>query len=183
MRYKHLLLSACSFLLCTVMMAQSAPQSADEILDEAYKQAAKEKKNVFVLFHASWCGWCHKMDTAMNDPLVKKSFTDQYVIKHMVVYESKDKKGLENPGAENLLKKYKGNDLGIPYWFIFDKEGKMLADSKIRPEGGGLETGDNTGCPASEKEVEHFIKVLKSTSSIKPAQLEIIRKRFRENEK
>jgi thiol-disulfide isomerase/thioredoxin len=182
MKFKLLLLSVCSFLLCNEVMAQASPPSADEILNIAYKQAAKEKKNVFVIFHASWCGWCHKMDTAMNDPLVKKFFTDNYVVKHMVVYESKDKKKLENPGAEDLLKKYKGNDQGIPYWFIFDKEGRMLADSKIRAEGGGLETGDNSGCPASEKEVEHFVKVLKATSPLKPAQLEIIRKRFRENE-
>lgn len=182
MKFKLLLLPVFSFLLCNAVIAQTSPQSADEILNVAYKQAAKEKKNVFVIFHASWCGWCHKMDTAMNDPLVKKFFTDNFVIKHMVVYESDKKKNLENPGAEDLLKKYKGNDQGIPYWFIFDKEGKMLADSKIRPEAGGLETGDNSGCPASEKEVEYFVKVLTKTSSLKPAQLEIIRKRFRENE-
>lgn len=169
-------------LLCNAVIGQATPQTADAILNDAYKQATSEKKNVFVIFHASWCGWCHKMDTAMNDPLVKSFFTDNYVIRHMVVYESKDKKKLENPGAEDLLKKYKGNDQGIPYWFVFDKDGKMLADSKIRPEAGGLETGDNSGCPASEKEVEHFVKVLQSTSSLKPAQLEIIRKRFRENE-
>ncbi len=34
--------------------------------------------------------------------------------------------------------------------FVFGKNGKLLADSKRRPEGGGLETGDNKGCPASD---------------------------------
>ena len=81
-----------------------------------------------------------------------------------------------------LLKKYKGDDQGIPYWFVFDKEGKLLADSKVRPEGGGLEAGENSGCPASEKEVAYFLKVLKETSSLKETELAIIRKRFRENE-
>ena len=94
----------------------------------------------------------------------------------------KEKKTLKIPGHWICLKKYKGEDQGIPYWFIFDKEGKLLADSKLRPEGGGLETGDNTGCPASEKEVAYFIKVLKETSSLKEAELAIIAKRFRENE-
>ena len=107
----------------------------------------------------------------MNDQSVKNSFTDNYVIRHLVVYESKGKENLENPGALDLLKKYKGDDQGIPYWFVFDKEGKLLADSKLRPEGGGLETGDNTGCPASEKEVAYFVKVLKETSSLKDAEL------------
>jgi hypothetical protein len=104
------------------------------------------------------------------------------VIRHLVVYESKGKENLENDGALNMLKKYKGDDQGIPYWFIFDMEGKLLSDSKLRPEGRGLETGDNTGCPASEKEVAYFLKVLKETSSLKVPELTIIQKRFRENE-
>ena len=159
-----------------------APKSADEILKQSYGVAIKEKKNVFVIFHASWCGWCKKMDAAMNDQSVKKFFTDNYVIRHLVVYESKGKENLENPGALDLLKKYKGDDQGIPYWFIFNRDGKLLADSKLRPEGGGLETGDNIGCPASEKEITYFLSVLKETSSLKEAELAIIQKRFRENE-
>jgi len=173
------------FVSCLVLAAASkaqAPKSADEILKQAYTEAAKEKKNVFVVFHASWCGWCKKMDAAMNDPSVKKFFTDNYVIRHLVVYESKGKESLENPGALDLLKKYRGEDQGIPYWFVFDKDGKLLADSKLRPEGGGLETGDNTGCPASEKEVAYFLKVVKETSSLKDTELAVIQKRFRENE-
>ncbi|HEX7844192.1 MAG TPA: thioredoxin family protein [Chitinophagaceae bacterium] len=180
MKTKAVLLILCLFLYSTINAQQ--PASAETILKEAYKQAATQKKNVFVLFHASWCGWCHKMDTAMNDPKVKKLFTDNYVIEHLVVYESKSKKQLENPGAEDLLKKHYGNDKGIPYWLVFDAKGNLLADSKERAENGGPETGDNVGCPASEKEVAYFINVLKKTSSLKEEQLSIIAKRFRENE-
>jgi len=170
------------FLFLSMVCKSQSPEPADAILKEAGSIAAKEKKNVFVLFHASWCGWCHKMDTAMNDNFVKKFFSDNYVIRHLVVYESKGKENLENPGALDLLKKYKGDEKGIPYWLIFDKNGKLLADSKLRPDGGGLESGDNTGCPASEKEVAHFVKVLKETSSLKEDELSVIEKRFRENE-
>ena len=175
------LLVAGYMLISAVGEAQLA-KSADEILKQAYSEAAKEQKNVFVIFHASWCGWCKKMDAAMNDQSVKKFFADNYVICHLVVYESKGKENLKNPGALELLKRYKGEEQGIPYWLIFDKHGKLLADSKLRPEGGGLETGDNTGCPASETEVANFLKVLKKTSSLKEAELAIIQKRFRENE-
>jgi thiol-disulfide isomerase/thioredoxin len=170
------------FLFLSIVGKSQSPEPAEAILKEAGSVAAKENKNVFVLFHASWCGWCHKMDTAMNDNSVKRFFTDNYVIRHLVVYESKGKENLENPGALDLLKKYKGDEKGIPYWLIFDKNGKLLADSKFRPDGGGLETGDNTGCPASEKEVAHFVKVLKETSSLKNDELSVIEKRFRENE-
>jgi hypothetical protein len=100
-----------------------------------------------------------------------------------VVYESKGKENLENPGALDLLTKHKGNDSGIPYWLIFDKEGKLLADSKARPEGASLqEEGKNTGCPASKEEVEHFIKVLKKTTSLGKDELVKIETRFRKNE-
>ena len=173
-----------ALLFSVVAKAQPAPlpASAETILKNVYTQAAKENKNVFIMFHASWCGWCHKMDKSMNDETCKKFFDNNFVIGHLVVDESADKKNLENPGADELRKKYYGDGQGIPFWLVFDKSGKLLADSKMRSEGGGPETGDNTGCPASEKEVEYFILVLQKTTDLNAAQLEIIRKRFRQNE-
>jgi len=161
---------------------QTTAAPASELLKVAYQQAAKEKKNVFVIFHASWCGWCHKMDTSMNDPSCKKFFTDNYVIVHLVVDESKGKQHLENPGAEELKVKHNGANQGIPFWLVFDKDGQLLADSKIRKEGDGPDAGDNSGCPASEKEVEYFITVLQKTANLSAEQEQLIRKRFRKNE-
>ncbi|MBD0298266.1 MAG: thioredoxin family protein, partial [Flavisolibacter sp.] len=163
--------------------AQQAPKPADAVMQEAFERAVQENKNVFVIFHASWCGWCRKMDTAMNDVSVKKFFEDNYVITHLTVLESDENKELENPGAEEMYYQYGGgDDQGIPYWLVFDKDGKLLADSQIRPEGAGLdEPGQNAGCPAKKEEVAHFIRVLKKTSSLNKDQLAIIQKRFREN--
>jgi thioredoxin-related protein len=158
------------------------PPSADDVLKEAYQQAEKENKNVFIIFHASWCGWCHKMDKSMNDDVCKTFFDDNYIIRHLVVDESKDKLALENPGAKELMIKYNGDGQGIPFWLIFDKDGNLLSDSKMRAEGEGPEKGANSGCPASEKEVAFFIKVLQKTSKLNAQQLETIRKRFRQNE-
>ena len=172
-----------ALLFATNANAQPAPASADEILKEAYDLAAKENKNVIIIFHASWCGWCHRMDTSMNDKSCKKFFDDYYVVRHLVVDESKDKQNLENPGANELRTKYHGDGIGIPFWLLFDKNGKLLSDSKIRTKGAGPETGDNIGCPASEKEVAYFVNILKQTSGLSADQLEIIRKRFRENDK
>lgn len=179
---KNFILLSVIFFWLPALHAQQAPPSADDVLQDAIAKAATEHKNVFIIFHASWCGWCHKMDTAMNDRSVKKYFDDNYVIRHLTVYESKGKENLENPGALDLLIKYKGNNQGIPYWLIFDKNGKLLADSKIRSAGQGLEAGENSGCPANKQEVDNFINVLKKTSSLKEAELAIIYSRFRENE-
>lgn len=176
------LITVFALLSSTAAKAQTSPKPADEILKEACQQAASENKNVFIMFHASWCGWCRKLDASLNDASCKQFFDDNYVIKHMVVYESKGKEKLETPGVLDLLAKYKANDNGVPYWFIFDKDGKLLADSKMRPEGAGLETGDNIGCPANKEEVAYFLNLLQKTSKLNPQQLEIIRKRFRKNE-
>jgi thiol-disulfide isomerase/thioredoxin len=170
-------------LICSVAVkGQPAPASANDILKDAYQAAAKENKNVFVMFHASWCGWCHKMDKSMNDTACKKFFEDNFVIRHLVVDESDDKKNLENPGANEFRTKYYGDGQGIPFWLVFDKDGKLLADSKERTAGQGQESGQNIGCPAAENEVEYFISVLKKTSKLNSSQLDIIRKRFRQNE-
>jgi thiol-disulfide isomerase/thioredoxin len=181
MKFSSLIIGFVLFFSMAVK-AQHLPPTAGEILKEAYKLADKEHKKVFVMFHASWCGWCHRMDKSMEDETCKNFFEDNYVIRHLVVDESDDKKNLENPGADELRKKYYGDGQGIPFWLVFDKDGKMLADSKWRQEGDGPEKGENIGCPAAENEVEYFISVLKKTSKINSAQLEIIRKRFRQNE-
>ena len=176
------LLLALLFLSVTSVFAQKAPSSADEIMKEAFTLAKKQNKKVLVMFHASWCGWCHKMDTSLNDPAVKNFFDASFVIRHLVVSESKGKENLENPGALEMLTKYEGKDQGIPFWLIFDKDENFLADSRMKETINGVEKLQNTGCPATKKEVDYFIEVLKKTTDLKEDQLEKIRTRFRRNE-
>jgi thioredoxin-related protein len=170
------------FVLTVLTMAsraQSAPLSANDILKQASAQAAKEYKKVFIIFHASWCGWCHRMDSIMNNTACKKLFDNNFVVRHLVVMESKDKKQLENPGGMELMTKYHGKDQGIPFWLIFDAKGNLLADCMMRPDHVGLDQpGENTGCPATKEEVAHFVKVLKQTTSLNTAQLAVIEKNF-----
>jgi thioredoxin-related protein len=155
--------------------AQTKMPTADDVLKPAYAKAAAENKNVLVIFHASWCGWCRKMDSSLADKAVKPLMNKSYEIAHLTVYESPGKTNLENPGALELLTKHGGADQGLPYWFVFDKDGNLLADSKYQPN-------KNTGCPASEEEVAYFTSVLKKTSKLNEAEVDIIKKRFRKNE-
>jgi thiol-disulfide isomerase/thioredoxin len=173
---------AVSFLFSVNSYAQQAA-SANDIMTEAFQKASKENKKVFIMFHASWCGWCHKMDSSMNDKTCKKFFDDNFVIRHLDVDEFKDdKKALQNPGANELRTKYHGDSIGIPFWLIFDKDGNLLADSKLKPEGASMDAGgENVGCPSEEKEVVYFIRILKSITRLSSGQEESIGKRFREN--
>jgi thiol-disulfide isomerase/thioredoxin len=150
------------------------PPSADLVLKQALKEAEKENKNVFIIFHASWCGWCRKMDSSINDKNCKSFFYHNYIIKHLTVYESADKKTLENPGALEMLTGYKGKDEGIPFWLIFDSKGNLLADSQLKP-------GVNSGCPATADEVDYFINVLRKTAKINGEEIRNIRERFLKN--
>lgn len=169
-------------LIIFLKLPAQVPSHAKDILNEATAEAAQSGKNVFIIFHASWCGWCHKMDTAMNDKAVKSFFNSNYVIRHLTVYESRGKEKLENPGALDLLKKYHGNDQGIPFWVILNKNNTLLADSFLfDPVDTNHVRAANTGCPAAAEEVEHFIKVLKKTSSLNDSELSIIRDRFSRN--
>ncbi|WP_339916595.1 thioredoxin family protein [Yeosuana marina] len=142
-------------------------ESSDVIQSKATEQAQKENKHVFIMFHASWCGWCKKMDSKMNDPACKDLFENNYVIEHLVVKESPANKELENPGAEDLLAQYKGSNSGIPFWLFFDENGKFLDDSFDLK-------GNNLGCPVSKEEVSLFIGKLRKTSSLNEDELATI---------
>ena len=167
---KHYLILLVYFFSIAVANAQSIP-SADEVLKTAYQKAARENKNVFLLFHASWCGWCHDMDSTMKDPAVKPYFDKYYVITHLTVYEREGKKHLENEGALEFLTAQGGADQGIPFWIILDPSGKTLADSQMKP-------GENSGRPATKEEVAHFVAVLEKTSAITAEQKLIVVKKF-----
>jgi thioredoxin-related protein len=56
-----------SLIFVFIAQPSSAQENASDILDKAYVKAKEENKNVFVIFHASWCGWCKRMDKNMND--------------------------------------------------------------------------------------------------------------------
>jgi thioredoxin-related protein len=161
--------------------AQDVP-AADTILENAYRQAAAQNKNILVIFHASWCGWCHKMNNALNDKECKKILESNYVMVRLDVEESKDKKELENPGADVIKKKYHGEEAGLPFWLVIDKTGKLLADSYIRKPGVAKDKpGNNIGCPTSEEEIEIFIGILQKNAAISDSKLQVIARRFKNN--
>lgn len=155
---------------------------AQTMLKEACAKAEKEKKDVFVIFHASWCTWCHKMDASMNDASCRDFFNKNFITVHFVVDENPDKKSLETPGADELRTQYHGEGQGIPFWLVFDSNGNLISDSKMPNTSGANDIGENTGCPASAAEVDFFISVLKKCTTVSAGDEVKIRERFRKNE-
>jgi thioredoxin-related protein len=155
------------------------PQPAEKIFSKACKVAAKEDKKVMIIFHASWCGWCHRMDSIMKMPELKDFFDKNFVTEHLVVLELPNKKALENPGAQDMMNKYNGAGTGIPYWLIFDAKGNLLADSRMpSKDKNGKEILANVGCPAQPDEVTYFTGLLKKFTPLTEANLALISDKF-----
>jgi thiol-disulfide isomerase/thioredoxin len=150
----------------TSMLGAQAPAPAADLMAKAQSNAAKRGTNVMVIFHASWCGWCKRLDAFMARPAYKKLFADNYEIVHLDVLENGDKKSLENPGGFEVMKKYGGEGAGLPWIFIADKNGKKLIDS--------FRDGNpkqNIGCPWEPDEVKWFLTMFdKTRKQITPEQ-------------
>ncbi len=139
-----------------IMAQESAPESAQSLLEKAQVKAMQDGKFIFVKFEASWCGWCHRMTKNMKAESTKSFFEDNFITLPLVVFETKNNKNLENSGAEDLIKKFNNGEskVGLPFWFILDKDLNLITDSYDANK-------QNLGCPASEAEVVEFIKKLK----------------------
>jgi hypothetical protein len=157
----------------------AGPSPAQDIVDNACITAAKQHKKVFLIFHASWCVVCKRLEAVMNDPTCKQLFDGNYVVTYIDFWERSDenKSELENGGAMELLKEYAGNMISVPYWAVLDEKGNKLSDCKMPPEKTG-DAPDVIGLPEAGKELDYFIKLLASTSHMNEAQLEIIRHEF-----
>ncbi len=58
---KLLALATLVLMMAPSGFAQPKVKPANLLLKEAEALAGKTNRNVFIIFHASWCGWCHKM--------------------------------------------------------------------------------------------------------------------------
>ncbi len=171
-------------LLSVVLLNAQAPETADNILKQAFVKAKAENKKVFVKFSASCCVWCKKMDKSIEDSICKKQFEDNFIFVSLIIDEKTDKKHLENKGADSIIIKYIGErNMGIPYWFILNGNGELLENSFYTNENSkNANKKSMIGCPAKELEVNAFIEILKRTTAIDAINLEKIRVRFRKNE-
>ena len=138
------------------------PAPAAQLLASAQTRAAKEHKAVLVVFHASWCGWCKRLESVMDKPEYKKLFADNYIVVPLDVSEQGEQKTLENPGADKIMADLGGAKSGLPFYAVLSSRGKQLANSNALPGANG--EMENIGYPAAPKEIAAFDGLLKKTA-------------------
>jgi len=151
-----------SLILIAVSLASAQstkPESADVILKAALQTAGSSQKSVLVLFHASWCSWCKRLDKVLEEPSIHKPMDENYVITRLDVFENGEKaETLENPGGRTIAADLGGEQSGLPFYAFLDAKGKKLADSNVMPK------NQNIGYPGSPEEIEAFGKLLQATA-------------------
>jgi thioredoxin-related protein len=151
-----------ALLLLFLFVAQSLlsqtpkPAPADDIVKAAIKAAEQTHKSVFLIFHASWCSWCKRLDAVLENQDIKKIIEKHFVVTRLDVFESGDKvQTLENPGGKKLDIDFGGEQSGLPFFAFLDANGKKIADSNAMPK------NENIGYPGSEAEIAAFGRLLR----------------------
>ena len=153
------------FILSTMLIPFSVsgqtakPDSAQTILTTALTEARSAHKNVLLVFHATWCGWCKRLETAFNDTTIKTIIDENYIIVKLDVNEREDKiQSYENPGGQNFMSDFGGKNAGLPFIVFLNGKGDMIANTNVMPK------KQNIGYPGSKEEITAFMKLLKKTA-------------------
>jgi len=81
--------------------------------DSALAKAKKQQKKVFIVFHAEWCHWCHKLEAdTLSKPSVQEKLKD-YVVLHVDADAHRD-----------LARQYGAR--GLPSYVVTDADGVSL---------------------------------------------------------
>ena len=155
-------------LLVIAGLSFAGGSSSRELIAKASQDAAKSGKNVLVIFHASWCGWCHRFDKFLDTTEEGKIVKSGLEVIHVTVLEDAKHKADENDGGLALMEQLGGKDAGLPFMAILDaKTGKMIINSMMAVPG---KKPTNTGYPGEPQEIAHFDKMLEmGAKKIKPA--------------
>lgn len=147
-----------AFALVAANAQKASPPSADYLMKTASAKAGKEGKSVLVIFHASWCGWCHRLDGFMSKTENNAWFEKNFAVVHLDVMEQPAQKALENAGGQDYMKRWGGETAGLPFMVVLSPAGKVLADSMATVNG----KKSNIGCPWEAPEVSHFMKMMRT---------------------
>lgn len=157
--------------------ATPAPAPAREVVEGLLARAKASGRSPLVLFHASWCGWCRKLERTLARPEVKPILEKHFETAWLQVQERAGKKSLENPGGNELLASWGAAEAGLPFYAVLDGKGAVVASALMRGPDGKV-TGAS-GFPGTAEEIDHFLAMVgKGAPRISRSELDTLRKAF-----
>ncbi len=165
-------------------LAAQAPPAASVLLDQAKADAAANHHVVFAIFHASWCGWCKQldkfMDTAEDKPIFDRYFTRVY----FTVQEREEKKALDTPGGDEVMKEWGGASAGLPFFAFLDAKANLIVNTLNANRPGKDGKGENIGHPSEPYEVDWFMTMLeKAVPAMAPGERATLERYLRNQKK
>ncbi len=137
----------------------TASQDARTILEQAKARAAAEHKEILLVFSASWCGPCHRLQRFMEEGAVRPILEKAFVTARLDAGEMPgDNRHANTPGAEKLQSAMGGGDAGFPFVVMLNAEGKPITTA-LRPVEGS-DSDRNIGYPTKPEEIEWFMQML-----------------------
>ena len=136
-------------------------RTADCLLKAAEATARSQQKNVLLMFSASWCAPCHRLQSFLVDPTIRPIF-DRYFVKLIVISGERpdDTRHQNTPGAEQLLESLHDTDTNLPLVVMLNSSGKVIVDS-VRPVLGPRNLHANIGYPESPTGIDWFLEMLR----------------------
>ena len=142
-------------------LTSHAPDQPDakRLLADAMAQADQENKRILIEETGAYCGWCVRLARFLESQ--HEILNPNYVIVKIDRWRFKN--------GETVIKRIRGDNGSIPWMAILDAKGKPLITSDS-PKG-------NIGYPTKPEEIEHFLKMLRTTAQqITPEQLSALQK-------
>lgn len=159
MRRRDLLSGAMAMSLIGATGAAAAPSGESPANDEIRRQlagASGEGKKLFLLFYASWCGYCRLFDRFLADPAAAAILNREFRVVHMRALErTAQQKALQLDGADDVFNRFaKTPAQGLPFFVVLDGAGDPLATS-VSPL-----DGRNIGFPTGKGDLDVFEKII-----------------------
>jgi len=143
---------------------ESIQEDSLSTLDKLLNQAAKEKKNLFLVFGFEKCGWCKVFKMYHQDPAVIEILSKYFIVSD-IDYD-------KTPDGMELYRTY--GSTGFPSWAILYYTGKVLSDSEA-PVPGAKDRTYNVGYPVNRDEMSWYISSLESAAPLISSESEILR--------
>jgi len=133
-----------------LLVFQSAvPQ--ERIVDaypEVFTWAAREAKNVFVVFSSDNCGWCILFDRYHASPEVKKILEKDFLFQRIDITDPESE-------SRDLWARY--DFMGVTAWLIYSSNKQLLSNGK-------LDYGEQIGYPLSQPGQDAYIDAIQRNS-------------------